>query len=300
MRCRKIITPLKTSIYLLAIQPILGFGHAVLIKSDSFYLDQAIPINLQVFCGDSMSESEISIQPDSVETMFLKGPETIQDYERTSLKPYVTGSIPWRIWQKVKGSLGAEDLRRVSKLSVTPEEEGSHVFAMRLFKYRLAKTPETFHEWLMEAHMQDETIASLPEKLGKTDLTGSYIKCIKSIIQVGESITDDAIQPVDLPIEIVPTSNPASMKKKQVMRFKVLLLGEPLANQIVSAAQRTGPFNYGDGNLQVVRTDKNGEFEINLVDKGIWGLKVIHVISDTDQAELDYQTYSGTLTIEII
>lgn len=168
--------------------PELAVAHDVLILGKTHYLESTAAVNLRVFCG-SLAESEISTQTDDVDKIYLSSPRGSKTLEPDSLRPYVTGSIGWRVLQRIKGLLGGRDYRRTSSLVFNPENQGSHALAVRLYDYRLAKTPATYLEGIQEVFQENEPIAKLPEILGRDNLTGSYTKCVKTIIQVGEEAT---------------------------------------------------------------------------------------------------------------
>jgi hypothetical protein len=114
----------KTFVLAFLFSPILLNAHSIFFQADNQYISPDTTMEMMVFCG-TLAESEISIQPDTIQTLRLFGPGGSQDITIDAFKPYTTQSIPWRIFQRVRGKLGGFDRRRISTLTFGIKDEGS-------------------------------------------------------------------------------------------------------------------------------------------------------------------------------
>jgi uncharacterized GH25 family protein len=123
-----------------------------------------------------------------------------------------------------------------------------------------------------------------------------YSKYVKTIFQVGDKQSGNYKTVLGYPVEIVPQTNPYSLKTGDTFEFQCLKDGKPLTNQFVM----TG-YENADGKLvtgENVRTDKNGNAKIKIGNSGKWYVKFIQMTRLTDP-KINYESKWATLTFGV-
>ena len=105
-------------------------------------------------------------------------------------------------------------------------------------------------------------------------------------------------QPLGLPLEIVPVTNPADMAAGKNAAFKVLLRGKPLRDADVSATYKT--FNTKDEDawaVKAVKTDASGTVTIAIPDisaaKDVWIVKAAYSGKASGSPLYDEESFSS-------
>jgi uncharacterized GH25 family protein len=132
-----------------------------------------------------------------------------------------------------------------------------------------------------------------PKDEVKGTITESYRTAIfaKGIYNVdGSTDTELITKPIGQIIELVPQSNPATLKVGEKLRLQLLYDGKPLANEKVEGRVE----GYGEDlhNIKAFQntTDKNGYVDFVPWKKGAWNLEVRYGIkpADTTKHDIDY------------
>jgi uncharacterized GH25 family protein len=119
----------------------------------------------------------------------------------------------------------------------------------------------------------------------------------KAVINAGEPVdTQAAMQPLDLPFEIIPLADPSTLKAGDYFRFKLLYQGKPVAEDI--KATYAG-FSYGGAWAYSTRTDKQGIGEVKILESGIWVIYANHKTPYPDPKEADEYSFTTSLTFEV-
>ena len=135
-----------------------------------------------------------------------------------------------------------------------------------------------------------------------------YSKHVKTIFQVGETLTDDWKTVLGYPIEFVPLENPYAAHAGHAVKFRLLRGGEPLADQLVYAAAagdghvhthdgEDEPHDHTTGTTQL-RTDADGIISVDLTSDGVWYLRTIHLV-ESDEPGLTHESNWSTLTFQV-
>ncbi|MDR2491805.1 MAG: DUF4198 domain-containing protein [Spirochaetaceae bacterium] len=119
-----------------------------------------------------------------------------------------------------------------------------------------------------------DTLKALGFSVLKTTARESWCK-----VYVNPSSSDQSFaQPLGLPLELVPVTNPADITTGKQAVFKVLLNGKPLANANINASYKS--FNPKDEDawaLRDLKTDKAGQVTLDIpaapAAKDIWVVK---------------------------
>lgn len=161
-----------------------------------------------------------------------------------------------------------------------------------------------------------------------TDAVERYSKHVKTLFQVGEKLTDDWKTVLGYPIEFVPLENPYDIHPGHSLRFKLLLQGKPLQNQLVYVgndhsgqdhaheeasnkehAHEDGTVHTHDEvepvgethehtGVQQLRTDENGEVTVSISGTGVWYLRTIYM-EQVEEEGLTHESNWATLTFAI-
>jgi len=100
---------------------------------------------------------------------------------------------------------------------------------------QLELTDEQVAEYLEEARAPSDIRSAWEHQKGKAKWKEEYIKCAKTAVAVGDAASDESWnQPVGLILEIVPVSNPTTIKAGQSAAFKMLRDSKPLPNAAVA------------------------------------------------------------------
>ena len=122
-----------------------------------------------------------------------------------------------------------------------------------------------------------------------------YSKHVKAIFQVGDKRPDTFKTPLGYPGEVVPVTNPYSLKVGDTFEFVCLKDGKLIANQFVMTGFDDGTkFTAGEN----VRADSNGVARVKLTTAGKWYVKFIYM-TRMDQPKLDYESKWASLSFAV-
>lgn len=184
---------------------------------------------------------------------------------------------------------------KTSFLNLQPTEEGNYVVGLSTMPREIDLKAKDFNEYLNEDGIPD----ILAERKNKKELTKDvrerYSKHVKTIFQAGGKQTDNFKAALGYPVEIVPVTNPYSLKRGNTFEFQCFKDGKPLANQFVMTGRdENGKLVIGKN----IRTDKNGLAKIKLDGVGKWYVKFINMTRLNDP-QINYESKWATLTFEI-
>jgi uncharacterized GH25 family protein len=134
------------------------------------------------------------------------------------------------------------------------------------------------------------------------DQVPEAIKCIRSvkyakaIVNLGGKAADVS-KPLGQDLEIVPLSNPATVKPGGELPIKVLLAGKPLAKAEVTAT--FAGFSKDRAMAFYNKTNKDGMVKVKLWHPGFWLVRVNQQTHYQDPAKCDTMSKTATLTFEI-
>ena len=184
---------------------------------------------------------------------------------------------------------------KTSFLNLQPAEEGNYVVGISMMSRELDLKAKDFNDYLTEDGIPD----TLADRKKKKELDKSvrerYSKHVKLIFQVGDKQTDNFKTALGYPVEIVPVTNPYSLKKGDTFEFQCLKDGKPLSNQFVMTGREENGKLVASEN---VRTGKNGVAKIKLDGAGRWYVKFINM-TRLDDPKVNYESKWATLTFEI-
>lgn len=193
------------------------------------------------------------------------------------------------------------DEGQVAILEFETGEPGTYVVGVSTAANMIELTAEEFDDYLKH----DGVLDVLEARQHEGDLTEPvrerYSKHVKTILQVGDAVTDSQSFKLGYPIEIVPLANPASLDVGDTLECLVLADGDPVADQLVYASHE-GFHGHGEEGAHReaidTRTDENGVVKLDLSRAGRWYVRLIRMLP-VDEEGVDYESNWATLTFEI-
>jgi uncharacterized GH25 family protein len=250
------------------------FGHDLFLKLDNFFVNVNDKISIKILNG-SFQESEGAVNFARLKDVSVVSPKGA----RTNPK---------------EADFTKDD--KTSFLNLEAKEEGNYVAGLSTMTREIDLKAKDFNEYLTEDGIPD-TLAERKRKKELTkDVRERYSKHVKIIFQAGEKQSDNYKTALGYPVEIVPVTNPYTLKSGETFEFQCLKDGKPLANQFVM----TG-FEDKNGKIvasENVRTDKNGFAKIKLGAAGLWYVKFINMTPIKDP-KINYESKWATLTFEL-
>jgi len=161
-------------------------------------------------------------------------------------------------------------------------------------------SPTAFSGYLTHEGVTD-TLEAFKERQETGDVRERYSKHVRSIVQVGDEVSEQHRQAFNYPVEILLEQNPYLASPGDVLVFQVLRNGVPLSNQLVYAShdEFVAPTADGHGRAQTLRTDDQGRAQFSVTEAGIWYLTLIHMERLQDDPEADYESNWATVTFEV-
>lgn len=175
---------------------------------------------------------------------------------------------------------------------ITARAAGSLIVAMRSNSRRVELPAPEFNQYLEEEGLT--RILALREKFALMDAPGRelYSRCAKSIIAVdGQSRGFDRV--VNLPLELIPLTDPMSFRPGTPFVVQVLLHGQPLPGILVKAQLRANPVIE-----KTVVSNKEGRVAFNLAGPGMWLFNAVHM-DPGGQGDVDWESLWSSLTMEL-
>lgn len=178
---------------------------------------------------------------------------------------------------------------------------GTYLVGVSTAANMIELTAEEFEDYLKH----DGVLDVLEVRRREDDLDESvrerYSKHVKTILQVGDSVTDSHSFRLGYPIEIVPLANPATLDVGDSLKFLVLADGKPVADQLVYASHE-GFHSHDESGAHreaaSARTDDKGTVKVELSKAGRWYVRLIRMLP-VDEAGADYESNWATLTFAI-
>lgn len=189
----------------------------------------------------------------------------------------------------------------ITYLDFTTGDPGTYVVGVSTGTRMIALSAEDFNEYLKHDGVLDVLAAREQEGILDQPARERYSKHVKTILQVGDTVTDSHLQLLAYPIEIVPQTNPAELQVGDTLRVLVAEEGQPVAEQRVYASYEGFHQHEDDGGHQEAvktRTDNRGVAEIDISHAGRWYVRLIRMVPVND-ADADYESNWATLTFQV-
>ncbi len=197
-------------------------------------------------------------------------------------------------------------------LNLTTGKPGTWVVGVSTKPRIFGMSAQDFNDYLthdgvldvLEARKQNGT-------LGDTAIE-RYSKHVKTVFQVGNERTNDYQTELGYPIEFLLLKNPYDIRPGRSLPIRLVYNQRPLANQLVYVGHKTSGTHTHDGSthshedgtdhhhdeLQQFRTDDEGRLNIPISAEGIWYVRTIHLVGNTE-AGLTHESHWATVTFAV-
>ncbi len=251
-----------------------AFSHDLFLKLDSYFVKPGEKIAIKILNG-SFQESEGAVSYARLNDVSVIAPDGKRSHPKES------------------------DLTKdetTAFLNLEPQTEGTYVVGLSTKTREIDLKAEDFNDYLDHDGIPDTLAERKRTKTLDKDVKERYSKHVKTVFQVGDKRTDNYKQALGYPVEIVPQTNPYSLKSGETFEFLCLMDGKPLVNQFIMTGYETA-----DGKLvkgKNLRTDKKGMAKIKIGAAGAWYVRFIQM-AKTTEANLDYESKWATLTFAV-
>ena len=267
MKSRRLIQALPLALLV----PFL-VGHDLFIKLDDYFLAPDSEVRIPILNG-TFEGSENSITADRVVDIVLAGGSEVS-------------------YLDTEGWDASGDTTFLTLRTGAP---GTYVFGVSTKSRSIELDAASFNEYLEHDGIPDVLAARKAEGELERDAVEQYSKHVKAVFQVGESRSGGWDRALGFPAEIVPLVNPYELSPGEAIAVRSLVLGKPVANQLVIAG---GVSPEGIIAERDARTDENGVVRFTLESAGRWYVKFIHM-EKTDEEGIDYESNWATLTFQV-
>lgn len=283
---------MKKLIYLplIAISLVLLSSHDMYLKLNNYFLDTFTKSTVELFNG-TFDKSENVIDRDRMTDVSI-----LQNGER-----FHPSEDSW--YEKDS----------ITYLDFETQSEGTYVIGLSTRARTIEMDAEAFNDYLKHDGVLD--LLEKREADGTLD-TGAvelYSKHVKTIVQVGEALSDDWMTALNYPIEFIPLENPYDIHVGHKLPVQLFANQEPLASQLVylgykapstththdgSTHTHDSDESHEHNDLQQFRTNKNGVIDLPIDREGVWYLRTIHLVELAD-SEHTHESNWATLTFAV-
>ena len=275
---------------LIAIALVLFSSHDMYLKLNNYFLDTFTKSTVELFNG-TFDKSENVIDRDRmIDVSILQNGERFHPSEDSW---YEKDSITY--------------------LDFETEAAGTYVIGLSTRARTIEMDAEAFNDYLKHDGVLD--LLEKREADGTLD-TGAvelYSKHVKTIVQVGEALSDDWMTALNYPIEFIPLENPYDIHVGHKLPVQLFANQEPLASQLVylgykapstththdgSTHTHDSDESHEHNDLQQFRTNKNGVIDLPIDREGVWYLRTIHLVELAD-SEHTHESNWATLTFAV-
>ncbi len=171
-------------------------------------------------------------------------------------------------------------------------DEGTNLIAFNSTNTFIEIEPAIFNKYLLEDGL---TNAIEYRKINnETDSIGRelYQRCAKTLIQVGNIKTKTYSVDSDMPLEIIPETNPYQLKQKDSFQVNVFFQKQALVNTLVKIWHR-------ENNITTttdLRTNEKGEIKFPVTTSGKWMISLVKMLRLEKDSTAQWQSYWGSLT----
>lgn len=246
------------------------FAHEYVLIAYNYIVKEGEKLELHLFVADGFNiELERPVQKS-----ITKNFEMINEHGKTNLlKTLDDGALPM--------------------LDREVDFKGLGLIYMERDYARITLPNDRFKSYLENDNIENITINDST----KTEQSERYTRYIKTLIQSNRKQKDEIYKTVvGHNFEIVLQQNPYELKKGDWISAKVLFMGKPLTNKVITARNRIGN---EPAIFQYSRTDGKGMCSFKLEREGVWFLHATHMIASPDQSDTDWESFWTTFSFAI-
>jgi len=172
---------------------------------------------------------------------------------------------------------------------------GTYIFSYRSNNATVTLATEKFDTYVSDHGMTSIVNARAtlkPEAEDKRPVKEAYSRCAKSLVTVGEGSSAGFDRAVGLTVEVIPLTDPSTVKPGQPMTFRVLHEGKPFTGSNIFA-NREGALR------QSQKPSDAGEVTFTLDAPGMWVIDTTFIGAAPSGVQADYQSVWSSLSFSI-
>ena len=180
-------------------------------------------------------------------------------------------------------------------LQFSIHEEGTFMITYNSTNKYIELKPEDFLGYLKEDGLQNAI--DYRKENGELDSMGRefYQRSVKTLFQVGKATTGMYKKGSDLPLDIIPLTNPYDIKKldkPQGFTVRILFQKQPLANTLIKVWHRQN----NETKKVEITSDEKGEINFPVSPTGSWMVSTVKMIRLPKDSTAQWQSYWGSMT----
>ena len=187
-----------------------------------------------------------------------------------------------------------QDLRGRSEIEL--DEPGTHVLVLETDDLAQSHLPAIrFNDYLRSEGLTPALKERARTRRTDTDGSESYSRRAKTLVHVGPAdaaVARQAIQPLGLPLEIVPEISPYAEPRPARLPVRVLFEGQPLPGATVKLTQ----LEHDDAPFETHLTDPAGRAVFDMPTHGSWLLNVVWTRVAPKSSDSDFETVFSSLS----
>lgn len=251
----------------------VALAHDMFVKPDRFFLPENSDTVVRVLNG-TFSVSENSIDRERIRDLSVLGPAG----------RFRMDTSAW----SAEGDTSTFRFRSGAT--------GTYVLGVSIRPSMIALTADTFNMYLADEGIPDVLTARRRDGELNKAAKERYHKHVKAFLQVGEARSETFATELGYPAELVPLSNPYSLRVGDTLRVRTLVDGKPFANQFVLYGGRTP--SGARIEQRTLRSGRDGVVKVPVRSAGTWYVKFIHM-SRTPRDTVDYESKWATMTFQL-
>ena len=270
-------------------------AHDIWLQADGYRLDEGATLTVRQLLGDELT-SDLSHHGETQELPVLR--------DMTPRFTLVTESGTIDLLAELPDVRERPDVAPVLERVV--DGEGLALIAMDHSLLYTDHTNQQFREYL--EHEELDAARLEPLMADEDYQSEGYLRSLKALVRVGDGDGDGdgdgagdiAARELGQDIEIVLLDNPFTLEPDATLRARVLLHGEPLADQTVKAYVTDGHRI----KRHTATTDADGIAGFPAEERGLWLLRLVHlapcsVRSPVECADATWESYWSAFTFEL-
>lgn len=270
-------------------------GHDLFLRPESYQAKPNDPLKVMVLNG-SFAESINPISARIVEEILIKGASDVTSNSKDTWDETKSETSFWRRFLESNSI----NLKHTNSFDAEFPTHGTWSLGVSLHPSRIAMEPEEFLNYLKTEAYCEINLADYGI-IDEDDLVRErYIKNAKTIIQAGNRHSEQVTQPLGQKAEIVPLTNPFDAKPGDILRFKILIDGHAVEGQTVAAGRLQDSDEKTDGDRVILTSNASGVIELPVTQSTVYWLKFIHLQPAPEEDTMDFNSFWGSLTFEVL
>ncbi len=177
-------------------------------------------------------------------------------------------------------------------LSVALNMPGTHLFSFANTPKFLSMKADSFLLYLREDGLNKVITARQQQGTSGKPSREIYQRCVKSLVQVGDTPDHTFAKNTGMPLEIIPAKNPYEQRFGQSAEFRVYFMDKPLEGALVRYWSRDAA-NHLTEEKQITNALGDVRFRLRI---GQNMVSVVHMVPAQNTSQADWHSYWGSLT----